>query len=431
MNPVCPSDISIFRKEDKIIVLNPRFPSWAVVNSEGLALLQHCTGASTLQEIADDLSLDLEDVQEFVQTLRTYRILDDESQEKEKGMSSSGLEGIWLNVTSACNLRCLTCYQSSGLPHPKELTLKEITGLFKQIKELKSEREPQTVILTGGEPLLRPDIWKICAAARNTGHRVNLISNGTLIDDETASKIASHVDNVQVSLDGMQDTNDTIRGKGSFREAFKGIKALLNANIVPSVGIVATGINSKEILPLLDFLIEQGISSVRMRPIIHQGRGALHSGDLAISCEQYHSLIETIYERGFSSNPSFLQVERFAGSIETPANNALGCPAGQRMLSISSTGDVYPCIAGHMPGFCFGSIREASLGMLMRSEGLRPWRSFNVNVSLHCKGCEWRNFCGGGCKVSAFLHTGSIEGGDPLCEAFKSLYHDTLMRMIS
>lgn len=192
------------------------------------------------------------------------------------------------------------------------------------------------------------------------------------------------------------------------------------------VGIVATKVNCTEITELLYFLTGYGITNIRIRPVIHQGRGSINCSQLAMTDSQYQKLIEDIYKEGFSSHSHFLKVERFADIIKAPVNNAKGCPAGWRMISISSTGDVFPCIAGHIPSLKLGSVREHSLETVWASHNV--WQSFNVNASLHCSTCEWRNFCGGGCKVSAYVQWGSIRGGDPLCKAFKNLYYYTLMR---
>ena len=424
----CPPDICIFDEGENVVVLNPRFPSWAVINREGLSLLKLCTGELTVEEMAQILSMDTEDVREFVQTLQEYKIL---GAGEPAPVVPHGLHGVWLNVTNACNLTCLTCYQSSGALSHHELTLREITELMQQIRAFAPTNEPQTIILTGGEPLMRPDIWDICQKGRELGLRINLITNGTLITEEVTQQVASHVDQVQVSLDGMERGNDIIRGKGSFKHAVRGIEALLNAGIVPSVGIVATRINCTEIAALLHFLTEYDITKVRIRPVIPQGRGSANRLQLVMTNTQYQELIQSIYEEGFSSNPYFLKTERFTDIVEAPVNNAKGCPAGWRMVSISSTGDVYPCIAGHIPALKLGSLRKHSFENVWMSKSSIKWRSFDVNTSSHCRTCEWRNFCGGGCKVSAFLHCGDISGGDPYCKAFKNLYYYTFMRGIS
>ena len=424
MNPECPPDLCVFTKGDKRVVLNPNAPSWAVLNREGLAVLKLCTGALSVQEIAQNLSLNFEEVNEFIQVLKEYRLLCGEDSFKE---SSFELQGIWLNVTNACNLKCLTCYQSSGDPYPDELTRKEILHLFQQMRTFKPKNENQTVILTGGEPLLRSDLWEICQIGSDLGLVMNLITNGILVTEEIAQKAKSCINQVQVSLDGIH-TSDVIRGKGTFELAVKGINVLQDYQIVPSIGIVVTRINCTEILQLLQFLTDLGITDIRMRPVIHQGRGHVNRSQLSISVEEYQLLVKHIYEEGFSSNPGLLKVERFAESIQAPTNNARGCPAGWRTVSVSSTGGVYPCIAGHISVLSMGSIRERSFADLWESDLASKWRSFDVNSSVHCKVCEWRNFCGGGCKISAYLHSGQIGGGDSYCKAIKNLYYYTLMQ---
>ena len=425
-SPKCPPDIRIFEYNKKKVVLRPSAPSWAVLNEDGISFLKMCTGELTVKEIAEEMDMDIKTTHEFIQSLQECKLL---GEEEPAEMLLYQLHGIWLHVSDACNLTCLTCYQDSGKAISQDLTLEEITNLFSHMRMFKPENLPQAVILTGGEPLLRSDIWDICKKGKNFDLKIGLLTNGMLITEEVAQKIKIHANEVQISLDGMQHSNDMIRGKGSFQKIMDGISALLDVGVIPGVAIVATNLNYAEIPVLVQFLLDLNITRIQIRPLIYRGRGAVNRSRLAMTCKEYQSLIECIYEKGFSSHPDLLNVERFAQSIQTPANNARGCSAGWRMVSISTTGEVYPCIAAHIPEFLFGSIREKSFEDIWKnSKELDVWRTFDVNMSAHCGTCDWRNFCGGGCKLSAFLRCNQITAGDQYCEALKNLYHFTLLR---
>lgn len=425
--PRCPSDVKIYSQQETFVLLRPSTPTWVTVTREGLSLLNLCTGALTVNEIADIMGVDSELVETHVRFLSDQGILG-ENEEAERPLQEE-LYNIWLHVTNACNLRCMFCYQSSGEPYPQELILEEITGFLSQARAFKPKKGSQTIILTGGEPLMRPDLWLICQRGSELGFKISLLTNGTLITEETAQEIKTHMERVQVSLDGMQKSNDVIRGEGSFQRTVAGISTLLDVGVMPSVAIVATRLNLGEIPELLQFLREKGITQMQVRPVMYRGRGSANQPQLALRNNEYESLITRIYEEGYGSNPDLLNTERFAGDIKTPTRNARGCFAGWYAVSIAATGEVYPCIAGHIPEFESGSIRAQPFETIWKNtERLRKWRSFDVNMSPHCGSCEWRNFCGGGCKVNAFLQHGEIDGGDYYCEAFKSLYRYTLLQ---
>lgn len=425
-NPKCPQDLTFYDLHGTVVILRPSIPTWAAIGRDGLSLLKLCTGALTAEEIAQRLDMDSEGVHEFIQTLEEYKIL---GEEESVEAASNELRSIWLHVTNACNLSCLTCYHSAGKACPEELSVEEITELLMGISEFKPQNEAQTVALTGGEPLLRSDFWLICEACYNLGFNINLFTNGTLINEDIAEMIKSFVGEVRVGLDGIQQTNDKIRGKGSFERIVRGIKTLLDVGIVPMVNITATKANYAEIPELLDFLIEMGVTALRVRPVMYQGRGSTNKSQLGITSADYELLVKRIYERGYSSHPDLLKVERFADNIRAPVNNRRGCVAGWCTVSISAMGEVYPCVAGHISSLQLGSIRQQPFRAIWNNAAqLSEWRSFDVNTSSHCSNCEWRNFCGGGCKLNAFLRCGKIDGGDQHCEAFKNLYSYTLLQ---
>jgi len=346
--PQCPSDIKIFDQQENIVVLRPSIPTWMTLTREGLSLLKQCTGTLTVKEIADNLKVSTNEVHECIEFLREHKLF---GEDEPIEAPTKELYNVWLHVTNACNLKCIICYQSSGRPYTHELTIKEIAELLFQATKFKPQNERQTVILTGGEPLLRSDIWDICLKGSELGYKVGLLTNGTLISEETAQKIKTYTNGVQVSLDGMQKSNDIIRGEGSFKQIIAGISRLLDSGTVPSVAIVATKINLKEIPSLIRFLLDHDIINIQIRPVIYQGRCSGNQPQVAMTGAEYESLITSLYEEGYSSDPHLLKTERFADDIKTPTKNARGCSAGRYSVSIAATGEVYPCIAGHIPQF--------------------------------------------------------------------------------
>ena len=129
------------------------------------------------------------------------------------------------HITHACNKRCIHCYQED---YDSFMPLDRCMEALDQYCAMISRRHLEGQInLTGGEPLLHPDFFALAGAIRQRGLRLGILTNGTLIDDETAARLAAlHPIFVQVSLDGTREIHDRIRGEGSFDEALAGIDAL-------------------------------------------------------------------------------------------------------------------------------------------------------------------------------------------------------------
>src|SRR4030043_343180 len=138
---------------------------------------------------------------------------------------------VQLHLTERCNLKCRHCYQSGKV---SEMNYKEICRAIDNIKEAvqrwvteyEMEMSP-SFHFTGGEPLLRKELFLILDYVRGNGFSIALMSNGTLIDSDMAQRIKeAGVSDVQISLDGVEDTHDSFRGKGSFQRTLEGIRNL-------------------------------------------------------------------------------------------------------------------------------------------------------------------------------------------------------------
>jgi len=162
---------------------------------------------------------------------------------------------IW-NLIRRCNLTCKHCYSiSADTDFPGELSTEEI---YTVMDDLKSFNVP-VLILSGGEPLLRPDIFEISKRAKEMGFYVGLSSNGTLITENNIENIvAIGYDYVGVSLDGLQETHDVFRRKqGSFDEALNGIRLCRDRGIKVGMRFTLTQDNAEELPQLLELMEEE------------------------------------------------------------------------------------------------------------------------------------------------------------------------------
>lgn len=180
-------------------------------------------------------------------------------------------EHVYFSITNRCNLRCKMCnISTSSSQEQDELTLKECKKIIDQIADLKINH----LIFSGGEPLLKKDIFDLIAYAAGKGIKmVDVITNGLLIDEGVAQKlIKCGLTHITVSIDGLEDVDDFIRGKGSFKKAVEALD-LINKyknNNLPSVGINFTimDCNIDQILPMIDLARDKRCNIIMLQPML-------------------------------------------------------------------------------------------------------------------------------------------------------------------
>ena len=158
------------------------------------------------------------------------------------------LRYLELQITARCNLNCRHCYR--GTPEPTDVTLEQIKYILQEFQQMQGLR----LIISGGEPLLHPDFWAINDMLPHFGFRSILLSNGARIDKETAPRLNVH--DVQISLDGMKESHDYLRGKGSFALAVDAINELRLLGKDVSVATMVHAGNLED-FPKLETLVKE------------------------------------------------------------------------------------------------------------------------------------------------------------------------------
>lgn len=306
-------------------------------------------------------------------------------------------------TTGACNLECRHCRASAtGRAGGDELSEEEARYLIEEIAEL----HPM-LILSGGEPLLRPDILSLAEHATSLGIRTSLATNGTLLSEELAERIASSgIRRVSVSLDGAtQEVHDTIRGPGSFRAAERGmdcLKGILDLQI----NFTITRQNEHQVSEIFDLAEEKGARALHLFFLVPTGRGRQED---AVTAERQEALLALI-EQERSWRGLEVQVTCAPQHALISGGRSGGCLAGRSFVFVSRCGDVYPC--GYLP-LSAGSIRErpfleiwegSPLLMVLRRRDLRG----------RCGACDHMQVCGG-CRARAYASSGDFLGPDPQC----------------
>jgi MoaA/NifB/PqqE/SkfB family radical SAM enzyme len=266
---------------------------------------------------------------------------------------------VFLHVTRACNLSCDYCYLSAGEPAPDEMQTEDYTELWPELVALR----PRKVVFTGGEPLLRPDILDLMRGLREADpdHRVVrcLNTNGCLMTPPLAQKLVGLADEVRVSIDGLSEHNDALRGDGSFQAALRALECLYAVGFEPKVMITITPVGLPDLTELLCLLVERNVTRVSINPLRPVGRGRRYRGWQPESEELTVAMREAWRRCSRGRRVSFdLEPE--------PRPN---CVAGS-FVNVMPNGDVFPCHVLTAREFYCGNVRGQSLAEICSHSNL-------------------------------------------------------------
>ncbi len=342
---------------------------------------------------------------------------------------------IW-NLIRRCNLKCKHCYSISGdVDFPGELSTQDV---FKVMDELKDFRVP-VLILSGGEPLLRPDIFQISRRAKAMGFYTGLSSNGTLVTKDNIRQIADiGYDYVGISVDGLKDTHDMFRQRqGGFDEAMNGIRLCLEHGIKAGMRFTVTMDNAHELEALLDLAETEGVDKFYLSHLVYAGRGNKNRGDDARR-DLTRKVMDSLFERAWQDAKAGGDREFVTGNNDADGVYLLywvrrhfphledhiraklaqwgGNSSGVNVANIDNLGNVHPDTfwwhynLGNVKERAFGDIWQDTSDPIMA--GLK--RSPRI-VGGRCGQCEYFDICGGNTRVRALQLTGDAWAEDPAC----------------
>jgi len=330
-------------------------------------------------------------------------------------------------ITRNCNLSCIHCRASAtNGPYSGEL---DTESSFRLLDQITAAADP-IVILTGGEPLLRQDIFKIARYGTDKGLKMVMAPNGTLITEDIARQMAdSCIKRISISLDGATSgSHDRFRKvDGAFDGAINGIRLAAAAGIEFQINTTITKSNLDQIPLIHELAIKLGAAAHHIFLLVPTGRGK-YIVDQEITAEEYEKTLNWFYEQREKSTmqlkatcaPHYYRILRQRAkeegkkvTFETHGLDAVtrGCLAGTGFCFISHTGIVQPC--GFLHVNC-GDITKNTFGDIWKnSEVFQSLRNFE-NLEGKCGICEFRKVCGG-CRARAYEATGNYQAPEPLC----------------
>ncbi|MFA4861449.1 radical SAM protein [Methanoregula sp.] len=347
---------------------------------------------------------------------------------------------VFWNLTNRCNLSCTHCYSKSG---PGKTAVCELTTAeaLKVIDDLADMGVP-LILFTGGEPLMRKDIWELAQYAGNRGLRMALSTNGTLITPDIARRIKeSGIEYAGISLDGARaETHDRFRNSpGAFGQTLNAFAACREADLRCGVRVTLTKENCRELEALVDLSLSLGASRFCLYWLVPTGRGSDSYARLQLDRNEVTPALDLLYRKAKETDPAameFLTVDapqdaiHLLASMEKDGSEDLadarrlleslkgGCSAGTRVANIDAQGNVYPCQFARSPEFLAGNIRDRPFSGIW-SDGTNPvlaqFRNKDARFGGRCGACSYRDLCGGGCRVRAHAADGDFLAEDPFC----------------
>ncbi|MCP4108510.1 MAG: heme b synthase [Desulfobacteraceae bacterium] len=352
---------------------------------------------------------------------------DTPSHHPDKDKKEAAIRLAAWEITRNCNLSCVHCRASAtNGPYTGELDTQACMGLLDQI----AETGTPIVILTGGEPLLRKDIFDIAKYGTVKGLRMVMAPNGTLITETFAGQMAdSGIKRISISLDGAtKEAHDNFRGVGgAFEGALRGIRFAREAGIEFQINTTITRANLDQIPVIQELAAELGAVAHHIFLLVPTGRGK-YIIDQEITAEEYEQTLNWFYDQKEKTSmqlkatcaPHYYRILRQRATQEgksvtfqTHGLDAVtrGCLGGTGFCFISHRGIVQPC--GFLNINCGDITRESFADVWKNSEVFLSLRNF-AELKGKCGACEYRKVCGG-CRARAYEATGDYMAQEPLC----------------
>jgi heme b synthase len=339
---------------------------------------------------------------------------------------------IFWETTAGCNLRCIHCRRIDVADRlvPEDLSTAESRQLIDQIVAFCNP----ILVLSGGEPLIRPDIFEIAEHAAAKGLRVALATNGTLIDEHMAQRIVdAGIRRVAVSLDGATaETHDPFRAlPGSFAQALEGIEHLRRRGMSVQINTTVARHNIDELPQILNLARSLGADALHIFLLVPVGCGVAIADEQMLSPRQYEEVLNWFYDRDqegllemkATCAPHYFRIvrqrmaaekrQRVVGVTATSDLHAMtkGCLAGTGVCFVSHKGEVFPC--GYLP-LPAGSVREQALQQIWQDAPIFSELRDPELLQGKCGRCEFKRICGG-CRARAYGMTGNYLDEEPFC----------------
>lgn len=411
-----PSDITYHFIEGKWLIIALELPSWIVVNEIGIEYIKGLRKGWTINNLISNIQNKFNISRESaIRNLKSTLIEIDKNMFYQNPLQYNNEKNhhqLFLYLTNQCNLNCVHCYLNAGEKLKNELSTDDFKESIHNVNV--NYKNINEIVFTGGEPLLRYDIFVLSHYAKNMGFYNILFTNGTLINKKNIKNIKTNFNLVQISLDGTNsDINDKIRGENTFNSIIKSIK-LVNFNDIPiRISITVSPLNYFDLKQnLVRFLTELNLERVDviLGPSMREGRAISNNAYLPDNVEtrkKITELYEPLWKEGWGKKRIFFKHDKKEH-----------CDYGNNII-IYPNGDYLPCPMSPP----IGNIKNRPINDLIQ-QIKKDVEKVSVNNIPLCAKCDLKYICAGGCLMRNLNINGKID--QPACNSKwkKQMYRD-------
>lgn len=349
---------------------------------------------------------------------------------KMSKMTSAQFSLQW-HITAKCENDCAHCYMKEEESYENEisneLSYDACTNILSDFATtLKRWEMPARVVFTGGDPLLNPNLYKLISFAKELGFEVSILGNPDLLTTDIARKLKNlGVIRYQISIDGLEETHDRLRGrKGAFKNAIRAIRILNEVELPSVVMFTLSKENINDLIPVINLVANENVFLFDFARLVPIGNGR-EIGKNLISSNEYHDLLIKIYQEylnlqeqgvrtiyGHKDHLWLLLFQELGLVRPLPSDEIIynGCAIGLSILTILADGTVYSC--RRLP-ITLGKVPEDKLtDIFIKSKELNELR--DISRFIKCSRCDLLRFCRG-CPAVSYAVNGDYFSEDPQC----------------
>lgn len=355
---------------------------------------------NTVSHKVDKFSYD--DVLELKETSRVKLINNPEVE----GALSGPLK-LFINVSNHCNLECVHCFSDSSPKHKEAMPLSKMKSLVDEAAGM----GVFLIIIGGGEPFMRPDIWEIISYIRGKNMGVSLTTNGTIINEKIINNIKKYQVRLNISFDGGEAIHDFIRRKvGVFNKTLANVKKFKLRDIKPTIRYTLMTLNLKDVPYMLELArkLELPIKVRRAKP---SDRAIDNNLIITEATKEYYEAIMIMNQ---DDNCNVEDIMNCSGGLKEPLllSNS-DCGAGTRVMFVEADGTINPCSFLGKDFHAGNFYRDTLSNVWTTSEAFKQMR--NVPLNSDCKSCHRKSTCHSECPAIRLHVGGSLDAQDPSC----------------
>lgn len=415
-----PDNLRRFERQGRVVLINPDVPAWIVVDKIGELIVDLFDGTHAEREVIDIATEGLGEnyrtqISRLCQGVISSRIFEDVQQTARHPYQ---LTMVHLSLSEGCNLHCIYCYAKERKEVGRKLlTLEEY---YKVIDEILAINPSCDFTITGGEPMLNP-LWEnIAKYIHSKGAGVLMLTNGTLINERSMKTIKECMSKITLSIDGSEKRIHSLTRGDNLDKVENAVKLLEENDIYYTISMTVTKANISDV----ENMARRYGNRLNYAPLFPVS-DVTKEDSLAISGWEYFNALKSaagVVPLSYCE-PTLMESQKVKHRK---------CAVADGEISISPTGDVYPCQLLHRPEFYAGNIRERNIrDIYNNSLVLKKIAELDVDNIKGCKDCAFKYICGGACRARSYYETGNIQESGDFCIYEREAFLDGIISLYS